>query len=241
MKERLKHVPSQLSGGEQQRVTIARAMANNPEILLLDEPTGDLDTINTAIVMKLLLDLNAEGITLVMVTHDVGLKMFADRVVWMRDGKIQRIEATTPAAREESRRKLDQELENIEKKRAGLLPRNPVTTIIRAPSDYHHLSWAKGNQKQTQPFNSNNNDNNHSNNHQNESSSSGSGSRRGKEKEDSLNGASSSSDPGAVSQYTLTSDTSSSSVPPLSPLISLASLDFPPEDTSHLPGQSPLL
>jgi len=145
MKERLNHVPSQLSGGEQQRVTIARAMANNPEILLLDEPTGDLDTINTAVVMKLLLDLNKEGITLVMVTHDVGLKVFADRVVWMRDGKIQRIEATVGAAREEAYKKLDLELKNMERKKAGLIPRNPVTTTMRTPGDYQQLIWAKQN------------------------------------------------------------------------------------------------
>jgi len=97
MSPRLDHLPSQLSGGEQQRVTIARALANNPDILLLDEPTGDLDSVNTAIVMKLLTDLNKEGITLVMVTHDVGLKFFADRIIWMRDGKIQKIEAVPVA------------------------------------------------------------------------------------------------------------------------------------------------
>lgn len=92
MGERLNHVPSQLSGGEQQRVTIARSLVNNPSILLLDEPTGDLDTVNTAIVMKLLTNVNSQGTTLVMVTHDVGLKYFADRIIWLRDGKIQRVE-----------------------------------------------------------------------------------------------------------------------------------------------------
>jgi len=144
MKDRLDHVPAQLSGGEQQRVTIARAMANNPDILLLDEPTGDLDTANTAIVLKLLLDLNKkEGITLVMVTHDVGLKMLADRVVWMRDGKIQRIELISPAAREESHRKLDVELDRIQKQRAGLIARPPAATITRSPNDYAHIAWGK--------------------------------------------------------------------------------------------------
>lgn len=165
MKERLHHMPSQLSGGEQQRVTIARAMANNPDILLLDEPTyvrflfilaviinqfivsGDLDTINTAIVMKLLLDLNREGVTLVMVTHDVGLKMFADRVVWMRDGKIQRIEATIDSAREEATKKLEFELDNIERKKAGLIPKNPVTSSLRSPADYQHLLWSQHSHK----------------------------------------------------------------------------------------------
>ena len=96
MGKRLDHVPSQLSGGEQQRVTIARAVANQPDILLLDEPTGDLDSMNTVLAMKLLTDLNKlEGITLVMVTHDVGLKFFADRIIWMRDGKISRVEVVS--------------------------------------------------------------------------------------------------------------------------------------------------
>jgi len=151
MGSRLDHVPAQLSGGEQQRVTIARAMANKPEILLLDEPTGDLDTANTAIVMKLLKELNKdEGITLIMVTHDVGLKMFSDRVVWMRDGKIQRIEAITPSAREECHRKLDEEIELIEKKKAGLVPRAAVNTITRDPSDYKPLNWRKTQQPHQQ-------------------------------------------------------------------------------------------
>jgi putative ABC transport system ATP-binding protein len=69
-------------------VTIARALANRPELLLLDEPTGDLDSKNSEIVMKLLVDLNAkEGVTMVMVTHDVGLKQYANRVIRMVDGK----------------------------------------------------------------------------------------------------------------------------------------------------------
>jgi len=110
MSPRLDHLPSQLSGGEQQRVTIARALANNPDILLLDEPTGDLDSVNTAIVMKLLTDLNKEGITLVMVTHDVGLKFFADRIIWMRDGKIQRTEIVPTSKKAEIQQKLESNL-----------------------------------------------------------------------------------------------------------------------------------
>jgi putative ABC transport system ATP-binding protein len=81
-----------MSGGEQQRVTIARAISNNPQILLLDEPTGDLDTKSTDIIMKILVDLNVyHKITMVMVTHDQGLKSFAHRVVKMSDGKILKI------------------------------------------------------------------------------------------------------------------------------------------------------
>jgi len=85
--ERIDHFPRQLSGGEQQRVTIARALANKPEIMLLDEPTGDLDTKNTDIVMKILMDLNKDGITMVMVSHDLNLKNYAHRVIRVSDGK----------------------------------------------------------------------------------------------------------------------------------------------------------
>lgn len=98
---RLDHFPNMLSGGEQQRVTIARAISNNPSILLLDEPTGDLDTRSTDIVMKILVDLNLQKrITMIMVTHDVGLKTFANRVVRMADGKVAKIEKIDPAIRE---------------------------------------------------------------------------------------------------------------------------------------------
>lgn len=90
--KRLWHFPNQLSGGEQQRVTIARALSNKPKILLLDEPTGDLDTKNSDVVMNILIDLNLnEQITMIMVTHDVGLKTFGHRVVRMMDGKVQTI------------------------------------------------------------------------------------------------------------------------------------------------------
>jgi putative ABC transport system ATP-binding protein len=89
MQHRLKHYPNQLSGGEQQRVTIARALANEPKILLLDEPTGDLDSKNTENVLKILLDINIRNnITLIMVTHDVNLKYFSNRVLRVLDGKI---------------------------------------------------------------------------------------------------------------------------------------------------------
>ena len=100
LEDRMDHFPNQLSGGEQQRVTIARSIANKPKILLLDEPTGDLDTRSTDIVMKILVDLNMrDKITLIMVTHDVGLKSFAHRVVRMADGKVNKIIPTPDVAR----------------------------------------------------------------------------------------------------------------------------------------------
>ncbi|PDW01765.1 ABC transporter ATP-binding protein [Candidatus Viridilinea mediisalina] len=85
------HLPNQLSGGERQRVAIARALANQPAILLADEPTGNLDTKNTAEIMKLLSKLNREqNVTLVIVTHNTEVSAAAQRVITIRDGKIQR-------------------------------------------------------------------------------------------------------------------------------------------------------
>lgn len=90
LEDRVGHLPSELSGGEQQRVTIARAMANNPELLVLDEPTGDLDTKNTISVMNLLLSINREERkTMIMVTHNECLGCYADRVLFFEDGMIK--------------------------------------------------------------------------------------------------------------------------------------------------------
>ena len=92
LSNRLNHFPNQLSGGEQQRVTIARALVNNPDILLLDEPTGDLDTKNADIVMSILMELNLlQGITMIMVTHDVALKNYGQKIVKVIDGKIHHV------------------------------------------------------------------------------------------------------------------------------------------------------
>ena len=91
LQDRLTHLPSELSGGEQQRVTIARALANEPEILLLDEPTGDLDTFNTVEIMNLLMRINRERqTTCIMVTHNPDIECYADRLLYLRDGRLEK-------------------------------------------------------------------------------------------------------------------------------------------------------
>ena len=85
---RMGHRPNQLSGGQQQRVAIARALANNPDVLLADEPTGALDTATTIEMLKLFEDLNAEGLTLIVVTHEQEVAERARRRVSFRDGRI---------------------------------------------------------------------------------------------------------------------------------------------------------
>lgn len=90
--DRADHYPNQISGGQQQRVAIGRALANDPEVILADEPTGNLDTHTGEKVMDVLQNLNKEGKTIVMVTHDPDLaKEYADIVYWLRDGKVEKI------------------------------------------------------------------------------------------------------------------------------------------------------
>ncbi len=86
--DRAHHYPGELSGGQQQRVAIARALANNPPILIGDEMTGDLDSESGFAIMRLVADLNAEGMTVVFVTHDPRMAEFAKRLIHMQDGKI---------------------------------------------------------------------------------------------------------------------------------------------------------
>ena len=89
--QRLHHKPSELSGGEQQRVAIARAVVNHPAILLADEPTGNLDTANSEIVLSLLRNLNETlGQTILMITHNPEAAAYGHRIVHMRDGRIER-------------------------------------------------------------------------------------------------------------------------------------------------------
>jgi len=85
---RAQHTPGKLSGGQQQRVAIARALVNNPRLILADEPTGQLDTRTSQDLMRLLQDLAATGITIVMVTHEADIGSCAQRVITMRDGRI---------------------------------------------------------------------------------------------------------------------------------------------------------
>jgi putative ABC transport system ATP-binding protein len=88
LKDRAHHLPAQLSGGEQQRVCIARALINNPNIILADEPTGNLDAVNEEIVLRELRDLHAQGHTIIMVTHDPVVARMADRKLELHHGKI---------------------------------------------------------------------------------------------------------------------------------------------------------
>lgn len=90
--DRVKHYPTQMSGGERQRVAVARALANDPEVILADEPTGNLDTKTGKKIMSLLGGLNRKhGKTLIIVTHDRALTKYGDRVVHIRDGKIEKV------------------------------------------------------------------------------------------------------------------------------------------------------
>ena len=86
--QRLEHMPNELSGGQKQRVAIARALANEPPILLADEPTGNLDSASTIEIMELFTQLNREGVTVIIVTHEDDVAAFTERVLWFEDGQL---------------------------------------------------------------------------------------------------------------------------------------------------------
>jgi putative ABC transport system ATP-binding protein len=98
------HRPSQLSGGQQQRVAIARALINEPEVVLADEPTGNLDSRTSVEIMEIFQNLNQRGITIIMVTHEVDIAAYAKRNIMMRDGAIQEDRMVT--ARSDARNEL---------------------------------------------------------------------------------------------------------------------------------------
>ncbi len=96
LEHRLHHFPSKMSGGERQRVAIARSLANRPSVLLADEPTGNLDSVNAGLILELIERLHREqNMTLVLITHDLGIARHATRIVEMKDGRVVSDGATT--------------------------------------------------------------------------------------------------------------------------------------------------
>jgi len=93
LKKRLNHLPSELSGGEQQRVAIARAIMNRPRILFADEPTGNLDSVTGKGIMEIFSELNKNGTTVVLATHETSFKEYASQVLHIHDGKITDVDA----------------------------------------------------------------------------------------------------------------------------------------------------
>lgn len=88
LEDRMTHLPNELSGGQKQRVAIARALVNNPTIILADEPTGALDSKTSAQIMQLLVELNQEGKTVILVTHEEEIARYANRVITLKDGVV---------------------------------------------------------------------------------------------------------------------------------------------------------
>lgn len=88
--DKLHHTPDMLSGGQQQRIAIARAMVNNPDLLLADEPTGALDSATGKEVLEIFTELNKQGTTIIIITHDKNVAAFAHKTIHIQDGKIKK-------------------------------------------------------------------------------------------------------------------------------------------------------
>ena len=134
--ERADHQPSQLSGGQQQRVAIARALVNNPSLILADEPTGALDSRTSVEIMALLQELNAAGMTIILVTHEQDVAAFASREVHFLDGKVIADERQTPRSARESLAELDAAV-------AGGAPAGRRKRAGPQPADNGGSAWAR--------------------------------------------------------------------------------------------------